>query len=126
MHNSLTLFSNISAITADLDASSYSLTFPDDGSRLVFKGKTASGQEYAADLELFEPVLGDKAKISLTGKSLFIRVPKKGMLELSHYPFRLALFLTSLFVFAHRTQGRVLATPTKGQEEGPLYQDRYV
>lgn len=78
---------NYSIIAAELDKDSYSLSFPDDGSRLVFKGKTkkyaSAGhteevREYNVDIELFDKVLGDKVKSSLTGKSLFFTVPKKG------------------------------------------------
>ena len=69
--------------TADLDPESYSLEFPDDGSRLVFKGKSkafnsGSVTDYEMDIELFDKVLPDKVKKSLTGKSLYFTVPKKG------------------------------------------------
>ncbi|KAK9897805.1 HSP20-like chaperone [Cystobasidium minutum MCA 4210] len=67
---------------ADLDPESYSLEFPDEGSRLVFKGKTKAFKEgsttdYAMDVELFDKVLPEKVKKSLTGKSLYFTVPKK-------------------------------------------------
>lgn len=71
-------------LTADLDPESYSLEFPDEGSRLVFKGKTKAFKEgsttdYAMDVELFDKVLPEKVKKSLTGKSLYFTVPKKGV-----------------------------------------------
>ena len=70
---------------AEIDQS-YSLHFPEDA-RLVFKGKTHSypsaghteqAKEYSLDIELFDAVLGDKARKTLTGKSLIVTVPKKG------------------------------------------------
>ncbi|KAL7009207.1 p23 chaperone protein wos2 [Cystobasidiomycetes sp. EMM_F5] len=64
----------------------YTLEFPDEGKRLVFKGKTRSYESaghtektknYELDLELFDAVLGDKIRKSLTGKSLLLSLPKK-------------------------------------------------
>lgn len=111
---------------ADLDPESYSLEFPDEGSRLVFKGKSkgfngANATEYEMDVELFDKVLPDKVQKSLTGKSLYVVLPKKG---------KFTLFGTSLVRFVdsgssnYRTQARILATSNKGQEEDTLHQDR--
>lgn len=49
----------------------------------MFKGKTKAFKEgqttdYAMDIELFDKVLPEKVKKSLTGKSLYFTVPKKG------------------------------------------------
>lgn len=72
-------------LAAELD-DKYSLEFPDDGKKLVFKGKTRSyesaghtekAREYALELELFDAVIPDQVKTRLTGKSLFFTVPKK-------------------------------------------------
>jgi len=71
----------------------YTLEFPND-ERLVFKGKSATypsaghteeAKEYALDLELFDKVNGEGVKKSLTGKSLFITVPKKE-LKIEYWP----------------------------------------
>lgn len=79
--------STVHAHTAELDPTTYSLEFPDDGARLVFKGKTKTyesaghteqARDYALDLELYGKVAADKAQTSLTGKSLYISVPKQG------------------------------------------------
>lgn len=73
----------LSLATADLDPSAYSLEFPDEGSRLVFKGKTKAFKEgettdYAVDIELFDKIRPETVKKSLTGKSLYFTVQKKG------------------------------------------------
>lgn len=112
-------------IPAELDKS-YSLEFPGN-TKLVFKGKTLSypsaghteqAKEYAIDLELFGEVVGDKAKTSLTGKSLVVTVPKKGEKDLhfqdvSKGPVRLT---QRGDVFrATRAQAGVLAETEQGQ-----------
>ena len=82
-----------SCYTAELDKD-YTLEFPEDGSKLVFKGKsqqypsaghTEQAKEYSLDIELFDKVLGDKVKSSLTGKSLVLSIPKKGELQSWRY-----------------------------------------
>lgn len=74
-----------SVLPAELEQG-YTLEFPND-ERLIFKGKSATypsaghteqSKEYALDLELFDKVNGAGVRKSLTGKSLFITVPKKG------------------------------------------------
>jgi len=71
----------------------YTVEFPND-EKLVFKGKSKSylsaghteeAKEYTLDLELFDKVNGAEAKTSLTGKSLFICLPKKE-LKLEYWP----------------------------------------
>jgi len=73
---------------------SYTLEFPEEGSKLVFKGKskaypsaghTEQPKEYAIDLELFDKVNTDSVKKSLTGKSLNIVVQKKE-LKIEYWP----------------------------------------
>jgi hypothetical protein len=73
--------------TAELEKD-YTLEFPDDGARLVFKGKSKSypsaghteqPKEYSLDLELFDKVVADKVKSSLSGKNLSLVIPKKGV-----------------------------------------------
>lgn len=90
LHISIDGLTDRRCTTAELD-DSYTLEFPEEGSKLVFKGKskaypsaghTEQPKEYAIDLELFDKVNADSVKKSLTGKSLNIVVQKKGALAL--------------------------------------------